>query len=155
MIVKKLRLQRGWSQEQLAEFTGLSARTIQRIERGQTPGLETAKALGAVFEVDHSTFLEEDTTMEAAPDRPAVTLDERLAMNYVKGLKDFYTHLLIYCVMSVVFGLLFDLPPFFTFCWVGWTVGVIVNGLMAYEVIHIFTPGWEKRVIEKRLGRKL
>ncbi|MCP3290272.1 helix-turn-helix domain-containing protein, partial [Aeromonas hydrophila] len=28
MIVRKLRLQRGWSQEQLAAFTGLSVRTI-------------------------------------------------------------------------------------------------------------------------------
>lgn len=35
MIIRKLRLQRGWSQEQLAELTGLSTRTIQRIERGQ------------------------------------------------------------------------------------------------------------------------
>ena len=34
MIVRKLRLQRGWSQEQLAEMSGLSTRTIQRIERG-------------------------------------------------------------------------------------------------------------------------
>lgn len=30
MIVKKLRLQRGWSQSQLAEFSALSARTIHR-----------------------------------------------------------------------------------------------------------------------------
>jgi DNA-binding XRE family transcriptional regulator len=35
MIVQKLRIQRGWSQEQLAELTGLRARTIQRIERGR------------------------------------------------------------------------------------------------------------------------
>ncbi|WP_428831123.1 helix-turn-helix domain-containing protein, partial [Campylobacter coli] len=30
MIVRKLRLQRGWSQDQLATMTGLSVRTIQR-----------------------------------------------------------------------------------------------------------------------------
>ena len=34
LLIQKLRLQRGWSQEQLAELTGLSVRTIQRIERG-------------------------------------------------------------------------------------------------------------------------
>jgi Predicted transcription factor, homolog of eukaryotic MBF1 len=39
MIVRKLRLQRGWSQDQLAQLSDLSIRTIQRIERGQTPGL--------------------------------------------------------------------------------------------------------------------
>ena len=37
MNVRKLRLQRNWSQEQLAQVSGLSIRTIQRIERGQTP----------------------------------------------------------------------------------------------------------------------
>ncbi len=36
MLVQKLRLQRGWSQEQLATVSGLSVRTIQRIERGQS-----------------------------------------------------------------------------------------------------------------------
>jgi transcriptional regulator with XRE-family HTH domain len=33
MIVRKLRLQRGWTQEHLAELTGLSVRSIQRLER--------------------------------------------------------------------------------------------------------------------------
>jgi transcriptional regulator with XRE-family HTH domain len=41
MLIQKLRLQRGWSQEQLAELSGLSIRTIQRIERGQTASVES------------------------------------------------------------------------------------------------------------------
>ena len=45
MIIRKLRLKRGWSQEQLAGMSGLSVRTIQRIERGQGPGLESLKSL--------------------------------------------------------------------------------------------------------------
>ncbi len=44
MIVRKLRLQRAWSQEQLAQLSGLSVRTIQRIERGQACGLESSKS---------------------------------------------------------------------------------------------------------------
>ena len=67
MLVKKLRLQRGWSQEQLAEMVGVSARTIQRIERGFTPGLETAKALASVFEVEFSTFISKEQIMDQAP----------------------------------------------------------------------------------------
>ena len=50
--VKQLRLQRAWSQEQLAELAGVSVRTIQRIENGDRPGLETLSALAAVFEVN-------------------------------------------------------------------------------------------------------
>ena len=47
MIVRKLRLQRGWSQSQLAEMLGVATRTGQRLEQGQRPSLETAKALAA------------------------------------------------------------------------------------------------------------
>jgi transcriptional regulator with XRE-family HTH domain len=54
MIVRKLRLERGWSQEHLAQVSGLNTRTIQRIESGQTPGLESLKSLAAVFEIDIS-----------------------------------------------------------------------------------------------------
>lgn len=48
---RELRLARAWSQEQLAEMAGLSTRTVQRIENGEQPGLETLSALAAVFEV--------------------------------------------------------------------------------------------------------
>ncbi len=56
MIIQKLRLERGWSQQQLAEMSGLSQRTIQRIENGKTPSVESVKSLAAVFEVDFSTL---------------------------------------------------------------------------------------------------
>ena len=47
MLVQKLRLQRGWSQEQLAELSGLSVRTIQRIERGQVASTEIVEISGS------------------------------------------------------------------------------------------------------------
>ena len=34
-FVKELRNQKGWSQSELAALSGLSVKTIQRIERGQ------------------------------------------------------------------------------------------------------------------------
>lgn len=49
---RELRLARAWSQEQLAEIAGLSVRTVQRIENGERPCLETLSALAAVFEVN-------------------------------------------------------------------------------------------------------
>ena len=52
MQVRDMRLGRGWSQEQLAEASGLSVRTIQRIENGQPPSLASAAALARVFDVD-------------------------------------------------------------------------------------------------------
>jgi len=54
MSIKELRLQKGWSQEQLAELTNLSSRTIQRIEKENKASLESLKALAIAFELEVS-----------------------------------------------------------------------------------------------------
>lgn len=64
MIIKKLRMERNWSQEQLAEFCGLSVRTIQRVESGNKASLETLKCLASVFEVDIAKLTEEITVID-------------------------------------------------------------------------------------------
>lgn len=50
--MKALRKKRNWSQEQLAEKSGLSVRTIQRIESTNKAGFASLRALAAVFDVD-------------------------------------------------------------------------------------------------------
>ena len=50
-FIKVQREQRGWSQEHLAEVTGLGLRTIQRIEASGSASYESAQALAAVFGV--------------------------------------------------------------------------------------------------------
>jgi transcriptional regulator with XRE-family HTH domain len=59
MILKQLRISRHLSQEQLALMSGLNVRTIQRIESGQKPSLESLKCLASVLEVDVSTLNQE------------------------------------------------------------------------------------------------
>lgn len=54
MSIKELRLEKGWSQEHLAELTNLSSRTIQRIEKDNKASLESLKALALAFEVEVS-----------------------------------------------------------------------------------------------------
>lgn len=56
MILKQLRMSRHLSQEQLADMSGLSVRTIQRIESGQNASLESQKCLAAVLDVDLDTL---------------------------------------------------------------------------------------------------
>lgn len=166
MLVKKLRLKRGWSQEQLAELAGVSVRTIQRIERGFTPGLETAKALASVFEVELSTFIPEVKTMnqeQTQNKETNITDDEKEAMAYVKGIKEFYEHLQVYVVFVLVYGGLAILKlwgwmsEIILFGLAGWGIGVVIHGLVAFEKISLWGLGarWEKNAIEKRLGRKL
>jgi len=156
VLIRKLRIDRGWSQETLAEVSGLSVRTVQRLERGGNASLETLTALAAVFEVDVSTLSTE------APEAPMykqneLSKEERRAVRYVRDLKAFYSHLATYCV--VIFGLfIINLftgigTPWFIWPMLGWGVGVAAHGLSVFEVVSLFSPDWEKREIEKRLQR--
>ncbi|WP_417446793.1 DUF805 domain-containing protein [Kangiella sp.] len=59
-LVKQLRADRHWSQQQLSDACGLNLRTIQRLESSGKASIETVRALAAVFEVspDDLTFPE-------------------------------------------------------------------------------------------------
>ncbi|NVJ65119.1 MAG: 2TM domain-containing protein [Gammaproteobacteria bacterium] len=171
MIIRKLRLKRGWSQEHLAHITGLNVRTIQRLERGQNPSLETKKSLAAVFEVDISTFdttassetsgatkMTENTTSNSSNPLPIETIeqDEKEAIEYAKGVKEFLTHLLLFVVFIpvIIYKKGIDDP---TFLWlmIGWGIGLVFHGLNAFEKLNFFKVDWEKKIAEKKLGRKL
>ena len=56
-LVKKYRIARNWSQEQLSEACGLSLRTIQRLENGGSASLESIRVLAAVFEIDSNALI--------------------------------------------------------------------------------------------------
>lgn len=67
-MIKKLRERENWSQEQLATMSGLSVRTIQRIESGNKASLESLKSLASVFEIDISKLTEEITVIDKESD---------------------------------------------------------------------------------------
>ena len=73
MIIKKLRLDRGWSQEDLAETSGVSVRTIQRIENGGRASLETLKCLAAVFETPVPALRKAETMTDPDANKPEAT----------------------------------------------------------------------------------
>jgi transcriptional regulator with XRE-family HTH domain len=153
MIVRKLRLQRGWTQEQLAELTGLSVRSIQRTERGRQSSLETLNSLAAVFEVELSVIQPGEVSM-SIESRPAA--DEIEAIEHVKAEKEFYQHVFMYLVFALVFSTAFGWRfPLIFWGLIGWGIGVVVHGLNVYEVINFLGPKWERKRIEQRLGRKL
>ncbi|ATD06918.1 helix-turn-helix transcriptional regulator [Pseudoalteromonas piscicida] len=51
-LIKLKRVERAWSQSELAQVSGLSLRTIQRIEKSGAASLESIKALAAAYEVN-------------------------------------------------------------------------------------------------------
>ena len=155
MIVRKLRLKRAWSQEQLAQLSGLNIRTIQRIERGQKAGLESLKSLAAVFEVE----LHELQPEENMNSSDSYSEEENRVIEHVKDIKGFYSHLINYTL--VVMGLFlinFLTSPGYYWAWwaaLGWGIGLVSHGISVFEVYSFFGADWEKKEIEKRLGKKL
>lgn len=176
MLVQKLRIQRGWSQEQLAELSGLSVRTIQRIERGQPASAETLKSLASVFEIDFSVLMpaqtpapDPETPMAAetlnppaaamAPDAARLSAEERMALRHVRRLRAFYSQLASYAgvmLMLLVINLL-TTPRHFWVMWpaLGWGIALVVQAASLWGPSRFLGPEWERRQIEKRLGRPL
>ena len=156
MLVQKLRLQRGWSQQQLAELSGLNVRTIQRIEKGQEPSVESLKSLAAVFNLDFSTLKEQGMDNVISETQSA---EEILAFNQVRKLKGFYFHLAQYVLTVALLTVINALttPNRWWVQWVimGWGIGVFFHWLQISERFGLFGSKWEKEQVEKRLGRKL
>lgn len=65
--LKQLRESRCWSQQQLADMSGLSLRTVQRIEAKSVASQESIKCLGAVFDIQIAELFDdialENTTL--------------------------------------------------------------------------------------------
>ena len=161
MLIQKYRLQRGWSQEQLAELSGLSTRTIQRLERGQTPSLDSLKALAAVFDVDLTRLKEPemDTPANAIPINTDFRADEALALAHVRKVKAFYLHLGQYVIIVGALAVLnlVTSPRYLWFLWAagGWGLGVLMHGLQVFNRMPFLGAQWERRQVEKYLGREL
>jgi transcriptional regulator with XRE-family HTH domain len=179
MLVQKLRLQRGWSQEQLAELSGLSVRTIQRIERGLPASNETLKSLASVFEIDFSTLQAtqepamtttlNDTFTPPEPSNPipnsnprtntTINADEEAAFRHVRKIRGFYGHLAKYVIVIGALAI-FNFIKSPNHIWVmwpalGWGLGLMFHGMRVFGTMPFMNADWEKRQVEKYLGRKL
>ena len=66
-LIRDLRIKKGMTQEELAERTEVSARTIQRIENGEVdPRAYTLQMIAKALEVDYNLFLENGADEEQA-----------------------------------------------------------------------------------------
>lgn len=129
--VKQLRLARAWSQEQLAQLSSLSTRTIQRIENNEVPSLETLSALASVFNVSASELTSEpllesselDSRIEEAKKR--VNDEAKLLKNIIIAI----------AVCSVLYIVNFVYTP--ERHWPIWVMS-IWGGLLAIKAIRLF-----------------
>jgi len=157
MSIQKLRLQHCWSQQQLAEASGLSVRTIQRLEAGQPASLESLKCLAAVFEMDSSTLAPERTLMNET--ETTRSQEEEEAFAHVRALRGWYLHLARYLivVLALLALNLIVAPQRMWVYWVmaGWGLGLLFHAAHVFQPHRFLGPQWERRQVEKRLGRPL
>lgn len=69
--IKLFREIRQWSQEQLAEISGLNVRTIQRVEQGSPASLDTRRALASAFEFEDVDALSKPFSIPSEADLKA------------------------------------------------------------------------------------
>ena len=150
--VKQLRLQHAWSQEQLAELTGVSVRTIQRIENGDRPALETLSALAAVFEVNVA-----DIT-GGVPAGNETSLDQRIEEAKARLYQEsrFFRSLstaLVVCGLLVLLNRLTN-PDDYWSAWVAaiWGALLLVRGLRLF-VFGGLIRNWRQARLQRLLRK--
>ncbi len=159
MSIQDRRTARGWTQEQLAGHSGLSVRTIQRLEKGQAATLESLKCLAAVLETSVSTLMQEQDMTAASPDATAPARpdrDERNAIAYVHNLKWLLIHAMICAVMLpalLVLNLAIS-PSALWILWTagGWLLGLALHMLVVFMMFGLLGPAWEQRQFRRRMN---
>lgn len=158
MSIQKMRLARGWSQQQLADASGLSARTVQRIESGHPGSVESLKSIAAVFEVNFSTLTTE-TAMKDDDNNNPQSAEELIAFKQAQRLRKYYLHLLSYLVINIgcIAINLLTTPErlWFPGLTLFWGLGLVVNTLTVFVFDKYFDGRWELNQVEKSLGRSL
>ena len=74
MKLKQIRINRNLSQEQLAELSGLNVRTIQRLEKGSKPSLESLKCLASALSVEVSDITDASEKITKPNNKPKANL---------------------------------------------------------------------------------
>ena len=134
--LKSLRLQKQWSQEMLAEMSGLSVRTIQRIEQGHKASLESTKALNAIFEVQFVESISSSIHINE-PIENDIELEKKKEA-YSKDVKEFLDLCVIagICLLSTAF-IGFVNSNWHVFGWTlfGWMVVLAFKGATTFDFI--------------------
>lgn len=133
MILKQLRISRFLSQEQLADMSGLSVRTIQRIESGQKASTESLKCLAAALDVNINTLNQEKLMIDKGSDNwktMSPLLKVWFIINYLQMRPNRAAGIRIE-IISHVCALLFCVMGFFY-------KSILVGGILFLITGHLF-----------------
>jgi len=141
MRIALLRRERGWTQERLAESSGIAVRTVQRLEGGADASLETLSSIARALEVPVRELF---APVETADLDPGVKgLDDRTAADqaardrYVRGFWSLSSSIgIAFGIVTVLLVALHVWSPL-VFLLVGayWVVGRMVGRFLLDTVI--------------------
>jgi len=159
MSIQQLRTDKGWSQEDLAIHSGLSVRTIQRIENGKRASLESLKCLAAVFETNVSQLVQEKPMSNSlSTNKQYLEHAEKEAIAYVKNLKDFHIHWITYIVVMVGLYLLniYTSPDNLWVIVVGaiWAGALVLHAIVLFGMFSVFGGAWEQKKFLQYMNQK-
>gem|GEM_PF-826228 len=142
--LRRLRDERSWTQEHLATVSGLSLRTIQRIEREGNASADSRLALAGAFQIDVST-LSETPAVPPVTAKPVSAIDPDPTAE-VRTLKK---HAQVFFVCSLVFigG---DLLESGRLTWAWWPIAGWGSGLLlhAAQVLRLVRRSRQGRDLE-------
>lgn len=152
MNIRELRKQKYWSQDQLAQMSGLSIRTIQRIERDQKAGLESLKALSAVFDIEISELQRE--AVDAVGIITAEQDDQTKKEAYTESVIGIYK-LAGLAIFSLIFTFVFGVDDttgwgFIGLMAVSWTV---IIGVYALNTFDLLGDEWKSKIWARKSQR--
>ncbi len=89
----------------------------------------------------------------------STTAGEQLAFAHVRRIKRFYVHLAIYViVITTLFAINLSSPSGRVWAvWpaLGWGLALLIRASSVFELFPFMGADWERRQVEKRLGRPL
>jgi len=132
-------------------MSGLSIRTIQRIERDQKAGLESLKALSAVFDIEISELQRE--AVDAVGIITAEQDDQTKKEAYTEGVIGIYK-LAGLAILSLISTFVFAVDDTTGWGFIGlmaasWTV---IIGVYVLNTFDLFGDEWKSKIWARKFG---
>lgn len=147
--IRQLRLEKGWSQEQLATIAGLSTRTVQRIENSEQASLDSLTAIAAALGLQVS-----DLSQAAQPD------NDNQSEQAIRRQVEAEGKLLSMAVRFAIVGLFLFAINWFThphYLWSLWAIGGMSLAVTMRAVRTLLLPEvfsrWQRQRLEQKLRR--
>ncbi|CAI0774706.1 helix-turn-helix domain-containing protein [Serratia quinivorans] len=147
--IRQLRLEKGWSQEQLATIAGLSTRTVQRIENGEQASLETLTAIASAMGLQIGDLYQ--------PAQQDNSDNNNQAEQVIRRQVEAETKLLSMAVRFACIGLMLFVINWFThpqYLWSLWAIGgmsiaLVMRATRTLLLRDVFSRWQQQRLAEK------